>query len=664
MRGPFRIVVSAAAVVAALPALGVAVSLAGLVAQPNPPPLDAGAVIVSLLERPIGRETYDMRADSTTVLFDARADLVERGGRLQIDASYHLAPDLTPLRFRAKGKTYRFVNVDSDVEIEGGVARVKDLGTTSRRSLPKVFFAARGYAPLSGRALLVRYWERHDRPRELAVVPGTPTRQVRIRFRGIDQIRIPGRDLALRRYTVDGVVWGRETVWLDEADRFAAIVTRIHILPMEGVREDLRDALPELQKAAVADQMSDLRDLARQVPVLASGTFALTGGILIDGTGRAPLERATVLVRDGRIAAVGPDRAIAIPRGTRVLDIKGRTVIPGLWDMHAHASQIEWAPAYLGAGVTTIRDMGGELQYLTAFRDTLANGGGAGPRVLLAGVVDGDSPEGFGAVTAATPEQGRTIVDRYHAAGFEQMKLYTLLQPPVVNAIVGRARELGMSVTGHVPRSLGIGLAIEAGMDHVAHMPVGGDPASADAQGVIKLLAGRHTVIDPTLPWNELLGRASTTPIETFEPGITSVPEPLVASYRSVANDVDAATAKARLNRQLAAVKAMRDANVPIVAGTDGAIPGFSLLRSLELYVESGLTPMEALQAATLVSAKAMRLDAETGTVETGKRADLVVLDADPLANISNIRKSRWVVASGRMYEVAALRKSAGFETR
>ncbi len=121
----------------------------------------------------------------------------------------------------------------------------------------------------------------------------------------------------------------------------------------------------------------------------------------------------------------------ARPRST----CSGATIAPGLWDMHAHAAQIEWLPAYLAAGVTTIRDMGGEQPFLTAMRDTVANGKGLGPRVLLAGLVDGDAPAGFGATVASTPDQGRAVVDRYKAAGFNQIKLYSLLQPDVVAAI-------------------------------------------------------------------------------------------------------------------------------------------------------------------------------------------------------------------------------------
>ena len=268
----------------------------------------------------------------------------------------------------------------------------------------------------------------------------------------------------------------------------------------------------------------------------------------------------------------------------------------------------------------------------------------------------------FGATVAATPEQGRAVVDRYKAAGFNQIKLYTLLQPDVVAAITARAHELGMSVTGHVPTSLGLTKAVEAGMDHVAHLPINGDPQSPQTRATIELLAKRKTVIDPTLPWNELLGHAPETTLESFEPGFAHAPPALLANYRSVKNDTDAATAKRRVRESGAMVKALFDAGVPIVAGTDGALPGYSLLRSLEMYVEAGLTPMQAIESATRVPAESMGLAAESGTIEAGKRADLIVLNADPLENISNIRHLRFVIANGRVLEPVKLWTAAGFK--
>ncbi len=624
-------------------------------------PADSATIVLSLLERPVGSERYTVRPNGAGYRLTSSLDLVERGTPLTLSSTLDLAGDLTPTSYRAKGKSYRFVDVDAEVDIVGGIAQVQSLAQRERVPLAGPYFTTTGWPPLAGRALLIRYWETHGRPATIRLLPGPVTHMARVDFRGSDTMNVGGRQVVLRRFVVDGVVWGGETVWLDERNRFAAIATRIHILPLEGVRADLAGALPELQRRAVADRMSALRTMARDVAPLATGTFAIVGATAIDGTGGVPIADATVVVRDGRFAAIGPSTTVIVPAGARVIDGRGKTIIPGLWDMHAHASQVEWAPAYLAAGVTTIRDMGGEESFLLAFREAIATGGGLGPRLLIAGLVDGDAADGFGVVTAATPAAGRAVVDHLRAIRADQVKLYSMLQPDVVRAIVTRAHAVGLTVTGHIPRALGIRGSIAAGMDQVAHLPVSGREDSAEVRAIVDLLARQRVVVDPTLPWNELLGRSTTTPIERFEPGIRSAPPALAMNYRSVINAVDSATAAASLRAQLALVKAMHDAGVPLVAGTDGALPGYSLLRSIELFVQAGLTPMEALRSASSGAADAMGLAREVGTLAVGQRADLVVLDADPLRDIANIRTTRWVMTNGRLYESAALWRAAGF---
>lgn len=636
------------------------VLLGGLYVAAQNAPAESGTVLVSLIDRPVGRETYSIWPDPDGVTFTGELDLTERGSRLQITSSLRATSDLTPTAFTVKGKSYRFVNVDAAVKVDGGMATVTNLGETKTLEAPRRFFTAQSYAPLSARALLIRYWESHGRPATLPVMPGEPTRDVRIEQRGTDAIVVNGRKMMLRRFSIDGIVWGRETVWIDEASRFAAIVSRIHILPLEGVRSDLKEALPALQKSAIEDRLADLAAMYLGIPPVAQDVFALAGARLIDGTGRPPVDDAIVIVRDGRIAAAGPRASTPLPPGIRVLDVTGGTIAPGLWDMHAHAAQIEWLPAYLAAGVTTIRDMGGETPYLVAIkradRDVLK------PRFLVAGLVDGAGAGGFGAIIAATAAEGRDTVNGYKGLGFEQIKLYSLLQPEVVSAITARAHELGMTVTGHVPTALGLTQAVEAGMDQVAHLPLNGDPQSPQNRATIALLAKNKTVIDPTLPWTELLGHAPGTPLENFEPGFAHAPPALRANYRSVKNDTGAAAAQKRVRESQTMVKALFDAGVPIVAGTDGALPGYSLLRSIEMYVEAGMTPMQAIESATRVPAESMGLGKESGTIQAGKRADMIVLNADPLAQISNIRKLRWVVANGRVLEPAKLWTAAGFK--
>jgi imidazolonepropionase-like amidohydrolase len=598
-----------------------------------------------------------IRRDGDALALVDTFTFTDRGGRTQLASSFRFTPKFEPLHLRSVGRTYRFVNVDADITVADGRAIVRNLGDTTTVATPAAFFTIAGYAPLVLQSLLVRYWETHGRPARIALLPGDSTAWVSIQSLGAT--RIAG--LALRRYSVDGVAWGREILYLDDQSRFVAIVTRANLLPLEGVREDLAATHPSLLDSIQADAARAQLTAAKPVPATAAGAFALVGARIVDGTTRAPLDDGTVLVRGGRIAAVGPRASVTIPRDARRIDARGKTIIPGLWDMHAHVALPEWGPAYLGVGVTTARDMGGEKQFLAAFRDAIQSTRVLGPRMLLAGLVDGSGDGAFGTVYADTPEQGRAVVDAYRAAGFQQMKLYTLIKADVAGAIIRRAHEHGMTVTGHVPRAMTLESFADSGADNVAHLPVRGDLASDAARQQITMLAAKHVVVDPTASWNELLGRSHQTPLTRFQPGFDGAPWPLRASYGSVRNAADSIATTRSVRAQLAVIKAMHDAGVTIVAGTDYGLPGFSLLRELELYVEAGLTPLEAIRAGTVVPSEVMKMSNDVGTIETGKRADLLVLDADPLADIHNLRSGRWVIAAGRMFDMAALRRSVRF---
>src|SRR5262245_8581270 len=226
----------------------VAIAAAGIVLEAQVAPSET--ILVSLINRPVGRETVSTTTQNGSTTYQSELDLTERGGRLQVSSTLTVGADLTPSDFSVKGKSYRFVNVDAAVRVAGGMATVTNLGETKTFEAPRRFFTAQTYAPLSARAKLIEYWERNGSPEVLAVMPGESTRDVRIERRGVDTITAGGRSMQLRRFAIDGIVWGRETVWVDDRNRFAAIVSRIHILPIEAVREDLKEALPALQASA------------------------------------------------------------------------------------------------------------------------------------------------------------------------------------------------------------------------------------------------------------------------------------------------------------------------------------------------------------------------------------------------------------------------------
>jgi len=627
------------------------------------PALERGTLRLHYVQKPIGYERYEIARDGDALALSADFDFTDRGGRVQLAATLRTAADYTPLAFAAKGKTYRFVNVDSQVTFGKGKATVHADGADATLTIDPTFYPIDGYAPFSAQMLLLRYWKQHGRPRVMHTVPGLPVNDVFIESRQPETVRVGDRTFTLEPFVVDGVVWGRETLWLDADGSLAAAITRAGGLSFEAVRDDLEPALTTFVERGTRARLQDLEQLTKSVPAVHQGDYALVGGSVVDGTGREPLADAVVLVRDGRIAGVGARSAVSIPPQVPLVSVTGKTIVPGLWDMHTHVTQIEWAPVYMAAGVTSARDMGNEFEFITALRDAVNDGRVVGPRLLLAGLIDGGGPNAFGVYYAANVDEAKHAVARYHAAGFQQIKVYSLLTPPVVEAICAEAHRLGMTVTGHVPTAMSIEQAVSAGMDQIAHLAIRGEAGTPEVDRTIQFLKSHGTVMDPTQSWNELLGHAAGAPIAMFNPGVAKIPPPLNRLFSNAGTaNIDAAAARSRVERGLRIVKALHDAGVAVVAGTDEGLPGHSLHREIELYVEAGFTPMQALQAATLVPARAMKLDAELGTIEKGKRADLAILDANPLADIHNIRRVRWTIAGGRMYEAAAFWKSVRFE--
>ncbi len=494
-----------------------------------------GTLILHFLQLPVGEETYQLTTDADgSLVLHANFDYTERGSHVPLTATLRMKPDFTPLQFEAKGKSYRPFSVDAAVQVnpDGKTATVREGEKTRQAALPTRYFALSGYAPFSVQMLLLRYWIKHDRPAKIrqfpAEVAGT---EVTIVETGQDTIDAGGEQVHLTRYSVGNVVWGRETLWLNAAGEIAGAVSYAGGLPLEAVRAEYRTAFPQLIHSANADRMKESQAI-RATLTQQGGRFAITGANLIDGTGAAPVPDATVVVRDGKIEAAGPGAKVTVPKGTTVIDAKGATLLPGLWEMHAHFAQVEWGPAYLAAGVTTARDCGGEFEFITAVRDILDVGSGIGPRLVLAGLVDRSGTGTFGVNWADTPEQGRAQVTRYKVAGFAQMKIYSRIQPDVLKAIAEDAHRQGMTVTGHVPDGMTARQAVEAGMDQINHFGSVYQEvrrAGDDRAGAIQFFKDHHTVVDPTLAWNELLGRPMNVDIASFEPGFAKAPYSLTS---------------------------------------------------------------------------------------------------------------------------------------
>jgi imidazolonepropionase-like amidohydrolase len=647
-------------------------------------PSESGKFILHKFEQPIGEETYQITSDGNSLTAKIDFKFTDRGSPVPMTATFKAASDLTPQAFEIKGKNSRSTEIDDAVEVQPETVRLRDRDKWTEARRPAQFFTIAGYAPTTMQMLMVRYWATHGSPAQLATLPGG---QVKIEPRGQDLITIDGQEQKFDRFTVEGLIWGRETLWFDASrNLIASVTTDAEFDHFEAVRDGYENGLGTFVGRAGADGMAALADISKGISGSRAQKMAIVGGTLVDGTGRPAIPDSVVLVENGRIIAAGPGSQLKIPPGFQTIDARGKTVLPGLWDMHAHFEQVEWGPIYLAAGATTVRDVGNEFEFITAVRDAVAGGRGLGPRLLLAGVVDGTGPLALGVERVDTPEQAKMWTDKYHDAGFGQMKIYSSVKLEELKDVATEAHRLGMTVTGHIPEGLNAYQAVEAGQDQINHIGYIADimaPALPDnatrldylkARGemdmkspesvkAIAFLVQHRIVVDPTLALMEFFtANTSRTPV-SIEPGVAKVAPELAAILSETGPPSPQADLQEKVfQKEVEIVGALHKAGVPIIAGTDQTVPGYSLYRELELYVQAGFTPIEAIQAATIVPARVMGLDKELGTVEPGKRADLILLDASPLESIHNIRSVKFVITGGTMYNCGELWTSVGFK--
>jgi imidazolonepropionase-like amidohydrolase len=657
--------------------------LVALIAQGQNPTSNAvierGKFRLHKFEQPIGEETYEISRDGNSLVVKSDFKFTDRGTPVPLITTLRTSQNLTPEAFEIKGSTSRESTIDTAIEIKGNVATIREGKETRQAPVPARFFTIAGYAPAAMQMLMMRYRATNNIKGPLATLPGGA---VTVEKRGTDRIKIGDKTVELDRYSVSGLIWGRESLWLDKQNNLAAIVgVDAEFDHFEALREDYESALPVFVGKAADDGMAALAEISNRANPPAKGALVITNANLIDGTGKAPLNNAVIVINDGRITAVGPRSSIKVPKGAKILDAQGKYVLPGLWDMHAHFEQVEWGPVYLAAGVTTVRDVGNEFEFITTVRDAIKTGRGLGPRILLAGIVDGDSRIALGIIRANTPEEARAVVNRYHDAGFQQIKIYSSVKLDILKEITAEAHRLGMTVTGHIPRGMNAIQGVEAGMDQINHIqylppvllpkdfkPQPGvvpkiDLDSPEAKQTIQFFKDHHTVFDPTLVVFEILLHSSDVLFATIEPGAAKLPRELEGPINNTGVPPDqAANARATMDLFLKITGALHRAGLDIVAGTDQTVPGHSLLREIELYVQAGFTPMEAIQAATIVPARVMNVDKDLGTVEAGKFADLILVEGNPLDRISNLRNAKLVVKNGRVYDCAQLWRSVGFK--
>ena len=646
-----------------------------LVAQQRPLVVEEGSYSIHLLLHKIGTEHYTVTETSPGHLeMMTTSTSSDRGMKRTVTSKLEMGASFAPLLLEQSASGGSSTD-EWRTEVKGGTAAVQERGVNRTMRSPAVAFVGYGTMSASMQMMMMRYWKVHHQPMRLPILrASTEALPLEIRLVGHDSYSLQGRMVRLTRYTVANLMFGREIVWMNDDGRLAALMTFAGGLPLEEIREGYESVESQLEHSGVQQEMLDLDDLDRDVPAVAKGTFAIVGARLIDGTGSSPVEHSIVMVRDGRITAAGSAETVRVPAGVRVIHAEGKSLLPGLWEMHAHYSGVEFGPALLAAGVTTARDCGGEFEFLTTVRSKIDRDHALGPKLLLAGLIDSGGPLAFGYVDVKTPEEAVATVDMYADAKFEQIKVYTQIQPDVLKAISAEAHRRGMTVTGHVPAAVNAFDGISDGMDQINHLqfvtramvpeghtgPV--DLESKRAQEMITLLKEKQIVVDPTLGWGEMAGHPKSADVASFEPGISAAPFTLSSKFRALGVPAaDEAKFHERMETNLKVVGALYRAGVTIVPGSDTGLLGYGLDRELELYVQAGMPPMAAIQSATIVPARMMKLDGEVGSIEVGKRADMVLIDGNPLEKIGDIRRVVSVVANGRMYDSKRLGLSVGF---
>jgi imidazolonepropionase-like amidohydrolase len=656
-----------------------------LIAQ-TAPQSETGKFRLHKFEQPIGEENYTITPEGNSLTLKADFKFTDRGSPVPLTATLRTSDSYVPQSFTISGNTSRMSKTDTEVTINGTTATIRQGKETRTATVPQTFFTISGYSPVSVQMEMMRYWRSHGKPAQMTTLP---IGAVRIQDRGSQMVDVSGKSVKVERYTVQGLIWGMEVLYMDESNNLAALVsTDAEFDHFEAVRDDYEAALSAFVASAAQDEMAALTELSSSAAGRRTGTFAFVGATVIDGTGKAPIPNATVVTSNGKIVAVGPSSSVKVPKDAQRINVAGKYIIPGLWDMHAHYEQVEWGPIYLAAGVTTVRDVGNEYDFITQVRDAVNSGKALGPHMLLAGIVDGDGPYAIGINRVNSADDAQKWVTKYHDAGFQQIKIYSSMKSDNVKAICADAHKVGMTVTGHIPIGMNAYEGVDDGMDMINHihyvtdllMPKDIDMKKLSRPERLKLLASidvnspegkkaidffvqHHTVIDPTVALFELQFRPADQPATKTEPGIARVAPELQEPLTSGGMPAETAPIGQQiLQKTLSVIGALHKAGVPIVAGTDQTVPGFSVYREIELYHDAGFTPMEALQAATIVPARAMKVDADSGSLEVGKRADLDVLDANPLDDIHNVRTVRQVLANGVLYDPKPLWESVGFK--
>jgi imidazolonepropionase-like amidohydrolase len=628
---------------------------------------------------PAGHLSVTTADDGVTT---AQYTFKDNGRGPELTETYTLGGDGTYVTYAVKGTSTFGAPVDESFSLRGGQAAWKSLSDSGQ-------MAAAGralYAPLSGTpaALGVALGAAAASGGEIALLP---TGTQRLRKVAEQQVDGPAGKRTVHLMAMTGTGFTPTFVWAtaDKTPRLFAFIVPGFLQLVEDGWQKSAGALEERQKAAEEEVLAEV---GRRLTHRLAGSTLIRNARVFDSEKGVLGPASDVLLRDGRIVSVAP--AGTAGPADHSLDARGGVLLPGLFDMHAHVGRWDGL-LQLGAGVTTVRDMGNENETLQQLMAQEQAGRLLMSHIVPAGFLEGESPMASRTGFVVSDLAGaRKAIDYYAQHRYPQVKIYNSFPKEILRDTVAYAHARGLRVSGHVPAFLRAQDAVDAGFDEIQHINqlllnflvtpatdtrtlerfylVGEKAGDLDldskpVQDFIALLKAKNVAIDPTLATFDFLRQRDGQMSEAFAAVAGHLPPDVSRGLRvgsmKIPDDATAARYERAYQKCIEFTGRMYRAGIPVLAGTDG-LPGFTLHRELELYVTAGLTPAQALQVATWNGAKHARVLGDRGSVSAGKRADLVLVDGDPTRDIAEIRRIAVVFKDGNAFYPAELHAEVG----
>jgi hypothetical protein len=502
------------------------------------------------------------------------------------------------------------------------------------------------------------------------------------------QIQGPAGPKTVKLAFLKGFGFAPEPIWLDGDNHFFGNAGTISLLP-EGY-ESAGPKLKEIQDKATADMV---RDVAHKFLAPANRTPTLVDNVLMfDSAAGRYLPGRAVLIADGKVAQVGAAGSLKAPAGATVIDGRGKTLLPGLWDSHQHVGDDWNLLQNLATGMTNYRSPGSSIDDAHSIYKRRAAGDLLAPDGKISVIIDRKDPlAAQGSLTVTSAAEAIAAVHKIKDAGLWGVKFYTSMDPTWIAPAAAEAHKLGLHVHGHVPAHMRPLDAVRAGYDEVTHinfimmqaMPqdvVDKANTAARIEGPAKYgkdvdldspamkafyaeLSKRHTIVDPTISvWEPQLTSDGTAIPPEYAPFAESAPPSVVRGWKipgyPLFEGVTRQDFHKSFDKMVGLVGKLHQAGVRIVAGTDGY--GLELVRELELYEKAGLTNAEAIQTATIIPARMTGMDGRVGSIATGKTADIILVDGDVSKDLGNLRHVDTVFLDGYRLDAEQLREASG----